>query len=173
MKKVIFLLMMFSLVAANIQAAEVKIGYVDLQRIVTTSDPGKEALKTMESLEKAKSSLINEKIEAIKKLENELTKQGAILTPEAKQKKQMDYEKLVTEYQQMRRAHEEELKKNEGEFIQKIVTDVKKLLEKISKEEGYTVILNEAVVIYIPEEFNLTDKVLKQFNEASHSAKGK
>lgn len=173
MKKVIFLLMMFSLIAANIQAAEVKIGYVDLQRIVTTSDQGKEALKTMESLEKAKSSLINEKIEAIKKLENELTKQGAILTPEAKQKKQMDYEKLVTEYQQMRRAHEEELKKNEGEFIQKIVTDVKKLLEKISKEEGYTVILNEAVVIYIPEEFNLTDKVLKQFNEASHSAKGK
>lgn len=173
MKKIIFLIMMFSLVALNIQAAEVKIGYVDLQKIVTTSDQGKEALKTMESLEKAKGSLINEKIEAIKKLEDELTKQGAILTPEAKQKKQMEYEKLVTEYQQMRRSTEEELKKNEAEFIQKIVMDVKKLLAKISKEEGYTVILNEAVVIYIPEEYNLTDKVLKQFNALSNSTKDK
>ena len=167
MKKIIFIIMMVSLAAFTAQAAEVKIGYVDLQRIVTTSDQGKEAMQTLASIEKAKNALISEKVNEIKKLEEEFTKQGAILNPETKQKKQIEHEKLMSEYQKMRKDRDEELKKNETEFIQKIVIDVKKLLAQIAEEEGYTTILNEAGVVYIPDEFNLTDRVIKKFNEAS------
>lgn len=159
--------MMITLAAFTAQAAEVKIGYVDLQKIVTTSDQGKEAMQTLASIEKAKNALISQKITEIKKLEEELTKQSAILNPETKQKKQVEYEKLMSEYQRMRRDRDEELKKNETEFIQQIVLDVKKLLAQIAAEEGYTAILNEAGVVYIPEELNLTDRVIKKFNEAS------
>ena len=166
MKKVIFIIMILTLTAFTTQAAEVKIGYVDLQKIVTTSDQGKEAMQTLASIEKAKNALISEKVTEIQKLEEEFTKQGAILNPETKQKKQLEHEKLMSEYQRMRRDRDEELKKNETEFIQKIVLDVKKLLAKIAEEEGYTTILNEAAVVYIPDEFNLTDKIIKKFNEA-------
>jgi outer membrane protein len=159
--------MMVSLTAFTAQAADVKIGYVDLQKIVITSDQGKEAMQTLASIEKAKNALISEKVNEIKKLEEEFTKQGAILNPETKQKKQIEHEKLMSEYQRMRKDRDEELKKNETEFIQKIVLDVKKLLAQIAEEEGYTAILNEAGVVYIPDEFNLTDRVIKKFNEAS------
>jgi outer membrane protein len=167
MKKIIFIIMMVSLTAFTAQAADVKIGYVDLQKIVITSDQGKEAMQTLASIEKAKNALISEKVNEIKKLEEEFTKQGAILNPETKQKKQIEHEKLMSEYQRMRKDRDEELKKNETEFIQKIVLDVKKLLAQIAEEEGYTAILNEAGVVYIPDEFNLTDRVIKKFNEAS------
>jgi outer membrane protein len=171
MRKIIFMIIITSLIAIRVQAADVKLGYVDLQKVVTTSEQGKEAMKTLDSIEKAKNALIVEKIKAIKKLEEDLAKQGAILTPEAKQKKQVEHDKLMLEYQKMRKDREDELKKNEAEFIQNIVLDVKKLLVTIAEEEGYTAIFNEAVVIYMPDELNLTDRVIKQFNELSKNTK--
>lgn len=171
MRKIIFMIIITSLIALSVQAAEVKLGYVDLQKVVTTSEQGKEAMKTLDSIEKAKNALIVEKIKAIKKLEEDLAKQAAILTPEAKQKKQVEHDQLMLEYQKMRKDRDDELKKNEGEFIQNIVLDVKKLMVKIAEEEGYTAILNEAVVIYMPDELNLTDRVIKQFNELSKNTK--
>lgn len=171
MKKILLLLVIISIAAFSAQAAELKIGYVDFQKIVSQSDQGKEAMKTLDSIEKAKSALINEKVNEIKKLEEELTKQSAVLNPETKEKKQADHERLMMEYQKMRRASDEELKKNEGEFIQKIVLDIKKLLAKISEEEGYAAILNEAGIAYIRPEADLTDRVLKMFNESSIGTK--
>ena len=170
MKRLIFLAIIL-LVALSAQAAEVKIGYVDLQRIVVQSDQGKEAMKTLDNIEKAKNALIKEKVDEIKKLEEELSKQGAVLNPETKGKKEAEHEKLMMEYQQMRRDREEELKKNEAEFIQKIVLDIKKLLAKIAKEEGYSAIFNEAGIVYMPENSDLTDMVMKQFNESSKKDK--
>ncbi|HBH62836.1 MAG TPA: hypothetical protein DDX85_14085 [Nitrospiraceae bacterium] len=171
MKKIFFLIMMISMGAFSAQAAELKIGYVDFQKIVSQSNQGKEAMKTLDSIEKAKNAIINEKVNEIKKLEEELTVQGAILNPETKEKKQADHEKLVMEYQKMRRDRDEELKKNEAEFIQKIVLDVKKLLAKIAEEEGYAAILNEAGIAYIRPEADLTDRVLKMFSESSGDTK--
>jgi len=171
MKKIFFLIMMISIAAFSAQAAELKIGYVDLQKIVVLSDQGKEANKTLESIEQAKNALINEKVNEIKKIEEELTKQGAVLNPETKEKKQADHEKLMMDYQKMRRDRDEELKKNETEFIQKIVLDVKKLLAKIAEEEGYAAILNEAGIAYIRPDADLTDRVLKMFNETSAKTK--
>lgn len=170
MKKIIVLIVFSVLLSFHAEAAETKIAYVDLQKIVTTSEQGKEALKTLDSIEKAKNALINDKVREIKKLEEELTKQGAVLTPEAKQKKQADYESLMMEFQKMRKERDDELKKNEAEFIQKIVLEVKALLAQIARKEGYTAILNEAVVVYMPDELNLTERVLKEFNELSKGA---
>jgi outer membrane protein len=171
MKKIFIMIMMISMAAFSAQAAELKIGYVDFQKIVSQSEQGKEAMKTLDSIEKAKNALINEKVNDIKKLEEELTVQGGILNPETKQKKQAEHEKLMMEYQKMRRDRDEELKKNESEFIQKIVIEVKKLLAKVSEEEGYAVILNEAGIAYIRPEADLTDRVLKMFNGSAGNTK--
>ena len=168
MKKLIFLVLV-SLIAFNAQAEETKIGYVDLQKVVTTSDQGREAMKTLSSIEKVKKALIKEKVDTIRSLEADLAKQASILNPETKKEKQAELEKLVAEYQKMRRESEEELQKNEAELIQKIVLDVNKLLEKIAKEEGYTAILNKPAVLYISDEFDLTGQVLTEINKASQS----
>ena len=169
MKKTIFSIIIL-LLACSAQAAEVKIGYVDMRKIVMESDQGKEAIKTLDSIEKAKNALIREKIREIKKLEEELTKQGTIMIPETIEKKKVEHENLMAEYQKMRKDSETELQKNEAELIQKIVIDVKNLLAGIAQEEGYIAVLDKAGVIYMPDESDLTKKVLKMFNEAGKPA---
>ncbi|HDY99868.1 MAG TPA: OmpH family outer membrane protein, partial [Nitrospirae bacterium] len=168
--KTVFFIIISLLAFSSVQAAEVKIGYVDMGKIVMESDQGKEALKTYKSLEKAKNAIIMEKVRQIKKLEEELAKQGAILTPETIEKKKAEHENLMAEYQKMRRDSEKDLQKNEAELFQKIVLDVKKLLAGIALEEGYIAVLDKAGVIYMPDESDLTNRVLKMFNEAGKPA---
>lgn len=170
MKKTVFFIIILLLAFSGAQAAEVKIGYIDMRKIVMESDQGKEAIKTLDSIEKAKNALIMEKVKKIKKLEEELAKQGAILTPETIEKKKTEHENLMADYQKMRQDSETELQKNQAELIQKIVLDVKKLLAGIARKEGYIAILDKAGVIYMPDESDLTDRVLKIFNEAGKPA---
>ena len=169
MKKTIFFIII-SLLACSVQAAEVKIGYIDMRKVIMESSQGKEAIKTLNSIEKAKNALISEKVKEIKKLEEELAKQGAILTPETIEKKKTEHENLMAEYQKMRKDSETELQKNEAELVQKIVLDVKKLLAWIAVQEGYIAILDKTAVIYMPDESDLTDRVLKMFNDAGKPA---
>jgi outer membrane protein len=164
MKKIVFLVAL--LFAFSVQAAEIKIGYVDLRKAVTESDQGKEAMKTLENISNAKRALIDEKAREIKAINEEIAKQESILTPDAIKEKRAKVERLMREYRQMMRESEEELQKNEAEFVQKIIIDLKKILQKIAEEEGYTAILNADAVLYMPEELDITDKLIKRFNES-------
>ncbi len=167
MKRRLFLLIVLLLafnVQGNAEAADLKIGYVDMNAIIVESAQGKEALKTLDNIRKAKNSIIREKFNEIRKLEEDITKQGAVLTPETKRKKTAEYEKLVEKFQMLQRDRDKALQKNKTELFQKIWLDIEKLVAGIARKEGYTVILDKVAVIYMPDETDLTDRVLKMFN---------
>jgi len=169
MKKVFFFIILLSLFTPSTWATEIKIGYVDLNKALNESDRGKEAIKTLEEMVKTKQALIDEKGKEIKKLDEEIAKQASILTPETMKKKQEQRERLVKEYNRMLRDSQEEVQKKQAEFMQDILKDLREIIKKIGEEEGYTVIFEiaEGSILYIPKELDLTDKVIKRFNEAS------
>ena len=165
MKKIVFTAIMV-LFAFNVYAGDFKMGYVDMQKIIITSEQGKEAQKTLSSIESAQNTLINEKIKEIKKLEEVLAKQESILTPESKKEKKAELNKQILDYQTKGRNFKEELQKKEAELIQEIILDVDKILAKIAEEKGYTAILNKAGIAYMPADLDITDTVINTLNSA-------
>jgi outer membrane protein len=172
MKKILFTLTAL-LIAFSVQAAEIKIGYVDIRKAVIESDEGKAALKALESMSTAKKTIIEEKAKVIRQKDEELAKQKSILTPEAADERKAEIEKLMAEYRQMIKHSEGEMQKSEAELVQKIMLDLKKLLSIIAGEEGYTAILDAPAVLYMPDELNLTDMVIRRFNEVSKKVEDK
>lgn len=174
MKRAVFmavvLLFMFALGA---QAADLKIGYVDLNKALNESDAGKKAVKTLEEIFKAKQVVIDEKQKEIRKLDEELAKQSSILNPDALKGKREDFERLKRDFQRMIKDSEEEVEKKRADFMDRIVKDLSETIRKTGEEEGYAVILekNEAGMIYSSEKLDLTDKIVKKYNEASKAEK--
>ncbi len=166
MKKIVLTAIMVFF-AVNIYASDFKMGYVDMQQIIITSEQGKEAQKTLSSIESAQNTLINEKIKEIKKLEDVLAKQDSILTPESKEKKKAELNKQILDYQTKGRNFKKELQQKEAELIQEIILDVDNILAKIAQEKGYTAILNKAGIAYMPADLDLTDTVINILNSAS------
>lgn len=169
MKKSIILVIVSILYGLGAQAAELKIGYVDLNRALNESDKGEKAVKLLQEMVKAKQTVINEKEEEIKKIDTEIAKQTSILTQDALKGKQEKREKLMKDYQRMVKDSEEEIQKKRNEFMEDIIKDIRKTVVKIGEKEGYSIIFEKIAsgILYIPEEVDLTDELIKLFNSES------
>ncbi len=152
-------------------AESTKIGYIDLQRIVYESEEGKKAKSELDALIKSKQAVVDEKRQNLEKLKSELEKQASVLSPEARKAKQDEIEKLEREYLRFAQDSETELRKKDAELKERIVKEIFELMDKIGKEEGYTLILDRSMVIYGNKEIDITNTVIKKYNESKAGSK--
>jgi len=155
------------------QGADLKIGHINLNKALNDSGRGKKAAKILENMINYKKSILIEKEKEIKKLDEEMKRQSSILTPESKREKQDHFDKLYKDYQRKGKDFQEEIQKKEVELTQKIQKDLLEIVKKIGKEEGYTMIFESGAgsIIYAREEFDITEKVIKKYNETPDAKK--
>lgn len=148
-------------------AETIKIGYVNLQRALNESEAGKNAKKQMEALIASKQKGINDKEKEIDRLKTELDRQKTVLSAEAKKKKEDTLEREMRDYQRLLRDSQEEVQKKEMELTSEIIRELRTVVSKIGKDEGYTMILEQAegIMLYGSPAVDLTDKVIKIINE--------
>ncbi len=171
MKKIAFIaviLLAFSAVSA--WSADLKIAYVDVMKALNESTKGLEAKKTLEQMVNARQASIDNIEGELKKLQGEMEKQASVLTPEAKKEKEENISKLKKEYQRNIQDSEEEVKKKESEYTQGILRELQTIIKKVGDEEGYAVIFNVGDMLYSAKKLDITDKVIKAYNE-SYKAK--
>lgn len=166
-----FSLFAFYMVSSSLWAAELKIGYIDLQRVVYESDAGKKAKSELDALIKSKQVVVDEKRQTLEKLKSDIEKQASALSPEARKSKQNDYEKIEREYLRLTQDAETELRKKDSELKEMILKDVFELMNKIGKEEGYALILDKGIAVYLDKSLDITDGVIKKYNELKVGSK--
>ena len=171
MKKILFLLLTM-VFAVSAHAADVKIGYIDMNKALNQSGRGIKAVGMLEGMVQAKQSAIADKENKVKELDMEIAKQSSILNPQALKEKQNEREKMMKDYQRMVQDSQDEVKKKQDELMQAIINDIRVTVSEIGQEEGYTAIFEKfsAGLVYFVENADLTDKVLERFNEASIKA---
>ena len=157
-----------SLFAGVAAAAEVaKIGYVDLRVALNESEAGKKAKIELESLIKTKQAAIDEKGKSIEKLKGDLEKQASVLSGEAKKSKEEEIERLVRDYQRLVQDAQNDVKKKETELTGAILKELRDVVDKIGRDEGYSIILEnvEGIILYSRKDLDITDKAIKNFND--------
>lgn len=172
MKKIL-LLLSISLVLPTLSLAadSVKIGCIDLQRVVYESEAGKKAKADIDALVTSKKSVLDGKRKPIEKLRSELEKQGSVLSPEAKKSKQEELEKLEREYLRTAQDSDAEVRKKDTELRDMILKEILELVGKIGKEEGYTLIIERGSVLYLDKGIDITDMIIKKYNESKTKPK--
>jgi outer membrane protein len=148
-------------------ADTVKIAYVDLQNALNTSDAGKEAKKIFsEKVKKIQKSLEAKQAE-LKKLKDNMEKQGLILSEKARTEKEKEYQKELRDFERLGKDSQDEFNREEVEISQKIIDQLRKIINKIGGEGSYTIILEKtrSGILYASDAVDLTDKVIKTHNE--------
>jgi len=174
MKRAVFMAVaLFFMFTLGAKAADLKIAYVDLNKALNESDEGKKAVKALEEMVRVKKTAIDEQQQGLRKLEEELAKQESILNPDALKVKRDDFERLKRDFQRMIKDSEDEVEKKRTDFMDRIVKEITAMIRKTGEEEGYSVIFerNEAGMIYSSGKLDLTDKIIKKYNEASKAEK--
>jgi len=162
-------LFIFASYTLNADAGELEFGFVDLNKALNESDEGKKAVTSLESLVQSKQKLIAEKEAELNKLKNEIVSQTAILNNDALKKKQEQHDEILKVYQRMIQDSKDEIQKRQATFMKDILIDLRTVIAKFGKDEGYTAIFEkyESGLLYMPDSTDLTQKIIETFNESS------
>lgn len=143
-------------------AAELKLGYVDIQRAVGESKAGKSANEkfTVEA-NQVRDDIMKEK-ERIEQAAEMLQKQSAMLTEDVRRSKELDLARRQRDYERMVEDQKNELQLKEAELTGEILEDLIPIIRDYGKKHGFSVIFerSERVLIHVDPALDLTDKII-------------
>ena len=165
------LLLILALVALSTFAfAEFKLGIINPQAVLQASVKGKEAIERLRTMQVSKQKRYEAMQKEIENLEKE--SMSPALNAEARDKKAQDLVNKRTEIKRFAEdAQKDSMAAQQKEF-EKIQTDLMPLIEKIAKENGYSLILDltTAGITYFEPGIDITEKVIKAYDAQSAAA---
>ncbi len=155
------------LISTNSYAADSKIGFVNLQEIMLNTNAGKKAGEEYKKLYDKKHEGIAAAENELKKLKDELDKQGEIMTDTVRQEKRTVYQKKLRNYQLLVDDSNKEMKLRDEEITSKLISSIMKTVQKVAEKEKYTLVIDFASmpVPYYAKENDISKEVIEEVNK--------
>jgi Skp family chaperone for outer membrane proteins len=175
MKKGYFVLLLLLFGGSELNAVHyVKIGYVDLEKVVSEYPGAKEQVESLKEAVAEKEEELKKLELKIKEMEEALLSQRELLDEKAFQKRQREIEAEKLEYARLFETYHRDLSQRDRKLTGEILKGIKKVVAEIAKEENFTLIINKLMVIYGIEGIDITDRVIDRLTirfEASQKKK--
>jgi outer membrane protein len=151
-------------VGPSISWAQVKIGFIDVQRAISESQAGKRAKdKFQAQVKKAEADLLKEKTD-LERLKGELDKKAPLLKEDEKRNLEGDLQRRYVNYQRSMADQQQELRQKEGEMTADILKELEKIVNEVGKAEKFTLILERSQILYSDQGVDITNKVIEVYN---------
>ncbi|PKN35558.1 MAG: hypothetical protein CVU61_03365 [Deltaproteobacteria bacterium HGW-Deltaproteobacteria-19] len=143
-----------------------KIGFVNIQEAMLTTNAGKQMGDEMRKLIAKDKAIIDGKEKELRKLREDLDKQRTVLTESTLREKENALQKKYRDYQVAAKDFEDELRIKEQEIFKKLFPEVLKVVRTLADKEKYTLILDPYVlqIPYYSADKDLTKRVVAEFN---------
>lgn len=145
-------------------AADLKIGFIDQERITRESAPAERASKQLEKEFAPRAQELQRREAQIKALQGQLEKDVLTMNESERRAKEQELGRLTLDFQRMQREYREDLNLRRNQELGSLFERANRVIKQIAEAEQYDVILQEAV--YRNPKIDITDKVLKALAEA-------
>lgn len=148
-----------------VNAADVKIGVVNVPKVVALSEAGKRAEKELTDKLKTVKANLDKELASYESMKNAFEKEALTLSDTVRAEKARKIQDKELKVKRMLQDYDLEFKKLRQELFKKILLDINAIVLKMGKDDGYTLILDSSTVIYFPDSIDLTNKVIKELNK--------
>ncbi len=153
-----------ALAAAQIsQGAELKIGFVDQERITRESAPADRASKQLEKEFAPRAQEMQRREAQMKTMQGQLEKDALTMSESDRRTKEQELGRLTLDVQRMQREYREDLNLRRNQELGALFERANRVIKQIAEAEKYDVILQEAV--YRNPRIDITDRVLKALSD--------
>jgi outer membrane protein len=162
LSKILKSLVMAGLVtfAASAQSADLKVGYVQVDKILQEAPQTAESGKKLEREFSPRSQELDRMAKQIKDLEATLDKEGLTISEAERRNKERDVQNIKIEFQRKQRELREDINLRKNEELGSLQDRVNKAVQSVSEAEGYDLVVYSGVA-YASKKIDITDKVLK------------
>lgn len=152
-----------SLGTAVVEAAELKIGFIDAERVNRESAPAERASKQLEKEFAPRAQELQRREAQIKALQGQLEKEAMTMSESDRRAKEQELARVSLDFQRMQREYREDLNLRRNQELAALFERANRVIKQIAESEKYDLILQEAV--YRNPRIDITDKVLKALAE--------
>jgi outer membrane protein len=154
------------------QSAPQRVAVVDVQRVLTTSNPGKAAYERLKKMQEDRIAKAKTMDEDVRKLDADIAAKRISLSEDklAEMGKQLADKKIVM--QRFAQDADREVGEARDKALAELETRIKPVIDGIGKEMGLAAIFNkfESGLVYASDAIDVTDAVIKKLNETSGGA---
>ena len=147
-------------------AAQLKIGYVDLQRALNESEAGKSAKERFKVQVDRLQVDLKKKKDQLDSLKEQLEKKSSVMKEEEARNLQKDYEKRLRDFERSYKDSQGELQQKDNELTVELLKELQGVIEEFGKEGGYSIILEQSSssVLYGSPELDVTEQIIARYN---------
>jgi len=157
-------ILFFFIISFSVQAAEIKIGVIDTQKIIMQSE------KIMNSradffkdIEEKKAKLM-EKQKSAQMLDSELKSGNTSMSNEERNKKTDKLSREVKNLNRMKEEIELELKSKDAELGRTFLRQIRDVTNDFLLKNNYTIILEKGSVVASDNTVDITDEIIKLYD---------
>ena len=154
--------LMLAAAASAAQAQELKIGYVNSERVLREANPAKAAQAKLETEFSKREKDLAEVANRLKSAADKLDKDSPTLSDAEKSRRQRDLVEQDRDFQRKRREFQEDLNQRKNEELSGVVERANKVIKQIFDQEKYDLILQDAV--HWSPRVDITKKVIDALN---------
>ena len=149
---------------AGAAAQDLKIGYVNSDRVLRDALPAKAAQAKLEAEFSKRERDLTDLANRLKTASDRLDKDSPTLSETERVRRQRELVDQDRELQRKRREFQEDLSQRKNEELSAVVERTNRVIKQIFETEKYDLILQEAV--FWSPKVDITDKVIKALNAA-------
>jgi len=157
------LLASVSSIAVSAQAQELKIGYVNSERVLREAEPAKRAQAKLEAEFGKREKDLNDQNASLRAQAEKLDRDSPTLSETEKTRRQRELVELDRDLQRKHREFQEDLTQRKNEELQSVAERANRAIKQIGDAEHYDLILQDPV-IYFSSRIDLTKKVIDALN---------
>ena len=147
-------------------AAGIKIGVINVERLIQESALGKEAFNRVKKLNDSKKEEGDKLSKELREMEQKLADQGSAMADDKRDALQKSYQEKAIAFKRFQDDANRDLEAAQKKELSELERRVFPVINQVGKEKGFTLILNkfQSGLVFVDDSVDITDEVLKVFN---------
>lgn len=155
---------MLVLTCSSAWGQAVKIGFIDIQRILNESQAGKKANDRFQAQIKKAEADIQKERQDLEKIRADLDKKGPLLKEEERRNQEADFQRRSVALQRNVTDQQQELQRRRNEMMAEILKELEQVVTEVGKSEKFTLILERSQILYSDQAVDITNRVIEVYN---------
>ena len=162
----VIVLLFLTLIVISINAHPVKIGYIDVEKVVNSLSQYQKDNETLSQQFEAKKQELLDLFKHIELLNKNLNNVDKLTNNDAYQKELEKIQELKIIFQTETELWQQQLNQKKLELLQKIETMINQVIKEYAAFENYDLILYENAA-FVSDELNISNKIISKIEELS------
>jgi outer membrane protein len=158
----------------SVAQEDLKVAVIDVRRLVTDSQAGKQVLDSLQQVSDQKSAQLQQMANEMEDLRTRITEGRLSLSQERLAELEKEFDDKRIAFGRARDDADRELQKMQQQRFGSIEQRVLPIINEVGQELGYTLIFNkfESGLVFALDSADITDLILQRFDAVTASAEG-